>query len=797
MIIRIELFFRRLRRHLSRSQWAVKLLKLPRRLTQPHEPGLLILQIDGLSRNQLQNALEKGRMPFLQELLDQEEYHLVSNYSGVPSTTPAVQGELFYGEKQAVPSFNFIERESGRERVMFDADSAHFVARQLRARNGDGLLKAGASYSNILAGDANEARFCSETLSLENWFKKANPFSVLLVLLLHIITLFRIAGLMILETGLALHDCVRGIFGRHHIVPELKFALSRIGICILLRELIRFMVKADIARGLPIIHANFLGYDEQAHRRGPDSAFAHWSLKGIDGTIKDIFSTAMRAHNREYHVLVMSDHGQETAVSYNRRAGEPILKRLDTLCREAGIEPASISVAAPISEDRRNRARHHFRFAKVLRRKRPRGLKATAPLRVTAMGPLGHVYFREQVSHRKTLQLARLMVSEAGHIPWVFLPDPESGGVTAISRNGEFKLTDNPAEVLGGNHPFLTEAAKDLEELCRHRNAGDLVMWGGGEPKLITFAKAENGAHGGPGRESTHAFLMHPPEIHPQLQNGYIRPLLLRHTIQQWFASAKQRNLAKKVSHRQSEKLRVVTYNIHSCIGMDGKVMPERIAAVLRRLRPDVVALQEVDSGRRRSFNHDQLGRISKEMGMYHIYFPLLKGEDGEYGIAVLSRYPFETLRLKAYDIPAERQSREERGIVWLRVNMPEGSFHFMNTHFGLLKWEKLEQASQLTGADFLGSIPPEEPVVLCGDFNSLPGSEPYEVITKRLHDIQRIFQPHKPLPTFFGRRPMFRIDHIFVSDGITVNRIKIPHSSLARTASDHLPLGADIEWKT
>ena len=795
MIIKLELFLRRIRRYLSRSRWVVSLLKLPRRKTQPHEPGLVILQIDGLSRTQLERALRHGRMPFLRELLDREEYRLLSNCSGVPSTTPAVQGELLYGEPQAVPAFNFIDRETGTERVLFEASSANAIAAELEEQNGAGLLRNGASYSNVFAGGADEARFCSQTLSLENWLKRANPFSVLFMLILHAVTLGRIVSLVFIEAVLGIYDFTCGVFGKHRLLPELKFALSRIGICILLRELVRLMVKADIVSGLPVIYANFLGYDEQAHRRGPSSAFAHWSLKGIDGTIKDIFRTATRAYSREYHIIVLSDHGQEATVSYRRKYGIPIQDRITELCAKSGIANTVEPESTPPAADRRHRARHYFRLAQKLTKRFPRGPRKDLPVRVTAMGPLGHVYLQTPVSYEERLRLARLLVSEEAEVPWVFIQYPQNDGVLAVSAHCETVLSEDPARVLGADHPFLPEAGKDLATLCYHKNAGDLIIWGGGAPgEFITFAKAEAGSHGGPGAEEMNGFFMHPPEMQPELINGYVRPIIIRDTILNWIAAAHQRYLINQQHHGHAKRLRVVTYNIHSCIGMDGKIMPERIAAVLRRLRPDLVALQEVDSGRERSFYHDQLASIAAKMNMQHVYFPLVKEKGGEYGIAVLSRYPFETVQLEAFDSPEGRRYPEERGLVWVRVNIPGGSFHFMNTHFGLLGWEQMEQVAQLVGNDCLGSIPPAEKVVLCGDFNSLPGSKPYSILAEKLHDVQRLVPDHKPLPTFFGRRPTFRIDHIFVSHGIKANRIKIPRSSMVRTASDHLPLCADIE---
>ena len=92
---------------------------------------------------------------------------------------------------------------------------------------------------------------------------------------------------------------------------------------VLLRELLTIGATIDAARGLPVIHVNFLGYDEQSHRRGPASAFAHWSLRGIDRAIRRIGGPHAVAA-RGYQVWIYSDHGQQRTVSYSETMGKTV-----------------------------------------------------------------------------------------------------------------------------------------------------------------------------------------------------------------------------------------------------------------------------------------------------------------------------------------------------------------------------------------------------------------------------------------------------------------------------------------
>ncbi|MBD3307887.1 oxidoreductase, partial [candidate division KSB3 bacterium] len=319
----------KLRRSVSRSEWAVRLLALTRSPKTQTEPGLIVLQIDGLSRHQMEHAMQSGRLPFLKRLLDEEEYQLLSLYAGLPSSTPAVQGEIFYGVRCGVPAFGFRDHETGKAASMFSPQDAKRVEQRL-ASAGEGLFQEGGAYADIYTGGAKIASFCTTSLGLGSSFREANVLALLITLLLHSFMLLRSAALIGIEVGLALIDFFRGLLEEKNLLAELKFIPSRVGISILLRELATMGIMIDAARGLPIIHCTFLGYDEQSHRRGPSSKFAHWTLKGIDGCIKRIWRSAKRSACRDYELWIYSDHGQEATTPYEKHSG----KKLDAAIME-------------------------------------------------------------------------------------------------------------------------------------------------------------------------------------------------------------------------------------------------------------------------------------------------------------------------------------------------------------------------------------------------------------------------------------------------------------------------------
>jgi endonuclease/exonuclease/phosphatase family metal-dependent hydrolase len=236
-----------------------------------------------------------------------------------------------------------------------------------------------------------------------------------------------------------------------------------------------------------------------------------------------------------------------------------------------------------------------------------------------------------------------------------------------------------------------------------------------------------------------------------------------------------------------------MTYNVHSCIGTDGKVRPERIISVIKSLRADVVALQEVDANRLRSRHHEQARIIAEALAMSHHYFAVGDWGGEQYGLAVISRYPLEHVR-SAHLTPLDHERRAEaRGAMWVKVNAPSGPVHVINTHFGLRREERQRQIGVLMGGDWLGGIPANEPVVLCGDLNAGPKSPVCRSLAGKLVDAQLCAPNARPRATFISTMPVRRLDHIFVSRHFEVRGVLLPRTPTAELASDHLPVCAEL----
>lgn len=241
--------------------------------------------------------------------------------------------------------------------------------------------------------------------------------------------------------------------------------------------------------------------------------------------------------------------------------------------------------------------------------------------------------------------------------------------------------------------------------------------------------------------------------------------------------------------------LRVMTYNVHSCIGPDRHLSVERIARAIAGFFPDVVALQELGEARGNLDGKTQARAIARLLDMDCHFFPVIDNDAGTYGIALLSHLPMRVVRAAILPQSSPNPALEPRGALWATVMLDGLEVQVLNTHFGLPGKARLHQAEALLGDNWLAHSGRSGPTVLCGDFNSLPLSRVCRLIRKTLDDVQRKKAKHRPRATFHSWLPLARIDHVYVDAATRVNAIHIPRSPLTRSASDHLPLIADLDF--
>lgn len=769
-------------RNLSRLQLVTRLLGLPKVQSEILERGLILIQIDGLSLTELQHALSKRRLPFLQKLINSHSYELRRMYSGFPSTTPVVQGKLFYGVEQAVPAFEFLNKQTREVELMLDPSSALPVERALEAQS-PGILKGGSAYSNIYSGGARETHFCASSIGLGDFLYTKNPLRLGLILLTYFGSMLRLGALLVVEFLLALVDCLLGINQGYELWKEIKFVPLRVGVCLLLRELITLGACLDVYRGLPVIHLNFIGYDEQAHRRGPSARFAHWALKGIDDCIRRIAKEAERSAQRTYEVWLYSDHGQTASVPYKQEFSRTMQQAVKEVFREY----TSSSATNAKNTSGEATARASWLGGKFLANlgdlRSYLGPQAEEELVVTDLGPLAHVYLPATITEQAREECSRRLSLEA-KIPLV-LRRLSDGRLKVYREQEEFFLPEDAAQIFSEQHPFLSLLVKDVLRLAEHPQAGDIILLGfRKDAKSLSFA-LEHGAHAGPSPLETEAFCLLPlGSLSESQQESTLGVGDLREAI------VKELSRTEFALQRETEgRLRVMTYNVHSCVGVDKVLSVERIAQVIRLADVDVVALQEIDVGQKRTARLHQIELLAKALNMHHVFHPLLGAKGELYGDAILSRYPISLIKLGG--LPVTR-GLEPRGAILVKLQLAEQSVYVLNTHLGLNFAERRRHAASLLSEEWLGQKFLEKRLIVCGDFNSLPGSQIHRAFCLNLKDALEVLESSKER-TFPSYLALGRIDHIFLSPDLKPLKYQIPRTPLARLASDHLPLIVEL----
>lgn len=241
-------------------------------------------------------------------------------------------------------------------------------------------------------------------------------------------------------------------------------------------------------------------------------------------------------------------------------------------------------------------------------------------------------------------------------------------------------------------------------------------------------------------------------------------------------------------------QFRILSYNVHSCIGTDKRHSPERVANVIASLKPDIVALQEIDVGRARTGGVDQAHMLASQLGMHAFFNASTRVGPERYGDAILTALPIEIRRTGQLPGFHDRMHVEPRGALWASIEVGGYKVQVVNTHLGVWPHEQMLQLSALLGPEWLGHPDCQDPVVFVGDFNAPPGLAPYRHLAERFTDVQKEWGRRKAKPTFPGRMPTLRLDHIWLRGRAEIRNVEVVRTPLARVASDHLPLVVDLD---
>jgi endonuclease/exonuclease/phosphatase family metal-dependent hydrolase len=233
-------------------------------------------------------------------------------------------------------------------------------------------------------------------------------------------------------------------------------------------------------------------------------------------------------------------------------------------------------------------------------------------------------------------------------------------------------------------------------------------------------------------------------------------------------------------------RLRVLSYNIRSGLGLDRRVDLGRIAGVIATFEPHIVALQEVDVGRRRSGEVDQPAELAARLGMRSHFAMCFARGAGHYGIATLTNLPL--IKTRRLELPHEPHLKgsEPRCALVTRVAWPSSTVELdmVNTHLSIVSGERPAQV-----ATIVRELPGQE-VILAGDFNCTPGSPLFRKLCGGMRSATAGAR------TFPAWLPIVPIDHILVRGPLEIVRGGRWTQGPVRRASDHLPVFAELEYR-
>jgi hypothetical protein len=436
-----------------------------RRQAAGTEPGLLIMQLDGVAEPVLRWAIRAGNLPTLGHWLRTGSHTARGWHTGLPSTTPASQAGILHGASRQIPGFRWYEKETGKLMVSNRPRDAAII--ESRLSDGRGLLRdGGVSISNAFSGDAATSLLTISHAALpgrtaRGWAAfMASPYGFTRALVL---------GVAEVVTELYQARLQR----RRNLLPRVSRSGAFLALrpaSMLLRDVNISLVAEQMARGVPAIYCDLVDYDEVAHHAGPARPESMRQLESLDRMLGVLERLAPEAA-RHYHLVVLSDHGQSPGPTFRQRHGETLEEVVHRLADDVMVvSSGNLSML------------YLTRF----------------PTRVR----------QDAIEHVHPTLISGLAAHPGVGIVVVQGED----GPMAYGSAGSHRLRDGAVVGLDPLAPYGPQARADL---LRHQSAahvGDLVVISSVDPETQEVFAFEElvGSHGGLGGWQTDAMLVHP-----------------------------------------------------------------------------------------------------------------------------------------------------------------------------------------------------------------------------------------------------------------------------------------------
>ena len=532
-------------------------------------PGVIMLEIDGLSINTLKKAIDNNHMPTLKKWIDEKTLSMKEWETDLSSQTGASQAGILHGNNKDIVAYRWVEKKNNNN-IMVSGKLAHSPKIEKRISNGKGLLVNGISIANMFSGDSALSALTSSKLqsisriyntTLHAVFLDAYNFQRIFVLFLWDI---------LLEFKSQIMHKVRNIQPR--LRRTIIYAAIRAGANVVLREATTEIITGEILIGeIDTAYATFMGYDEVAHHSGVEDDDVWGVLKQIDIQFSRLTS-AIEMSDRDYKLVILSDHGQSKGATFKQRYGmtlgtyvrqllpddlmfykteynidhfrdavipenkqlQTIKEHVENIRDDLFDENESIQNIRKELNERKPKIIFENEKFKSIRERYSNSLEyitsyetkqistkkvKDSELIVLGSGNLGLIYltqWQERLTYEEIVmlfpELIPGLVSHEG-IGFILVNSLTNGGMI-IGKNGIYYLDndkvigDNPLEGFGKN------ASKHLKRQNSFNNMPDIMVNSFYDPEKDEVCAFEEliGSHGGLGGNQTRPFILYPSE---------------------------------------------------------------------------------------------------------------------------------------------------------------------------------------------------------------------------------------------------------------------------------------------
>ncbi|AEI12549.1 phage holin family protein [Cellulomonas gilvus] len=491
-------------------------------------PGLLVVQLDGVSEPVLREAVEAGLAPTMQRWLTEGTHRLETWWARVPSTTPASQAGLLHGDSTPVPAFRWWDRGLGRLVVTNHPADAALVEERLTS--GRGLLAGGGTaVQTMFTGDAARSYAVmsrARTRGPDGSGAGLGPGADFVRFFASPFVLARAVSLtvgeMVKELYQARRQHVRGVEPR--ISRGGWYVLLRAVTNVLMRDLATSLVAEAVVRGDPAVFVDLVDYDEIAHHAGPTRPESMRALEGLDRVLRTL-EHALAVAPRAYRVVVLSDHGQALGATFEQVEGCSLLETVRALMAEpdaAGLESGTGEDWGPLNAlvTSVTGSAGSSAVGPDARERSGREPAGTPDVVVVGSGNLGLIWF-PRADHRLVLEELEErwpgLVAGLASRPAIgaVVVDTAARGLVAFGARGFVTLEDSDGDGEGEDPlaGYGPRGRADLARAARLPHTGDLLLVSRVTERGHVHAfEGQVGSHGGIGGAQNRAMLLHPTE---------------------------------------------------------------------------------------------------------------------------------------------------------------------------------------------------------------------------------------------------------------------------------------------